>query len=76
MPHRKIIACGRCGKDMSVGVTTYKVRYCPECREARIIENIRQLAQKSGPFYETYLKNKNAYHASQSRGGAHRKRSL
>jgi len=46
----KIKVCRGCGREF----TKHRGAYCIECSMKRLIENVRQLHEKKGPWYEKW----------------------
>ena len=52
----KEMACNECGAPMTVNAQTVKAPRCYECGLAAKIDQMRQMHEKSGPYYDEWLK--------------------
>jgi len=51
----KEMPCNECGNPVTVNAQTVKAPRCYECGLAAHVEQIRQMAAKSGPYYDRWL---------------------
>lgn len=53
---------------MTVGLKAHKLRYCAECRIARMLENLVSLMSRTGEQYEALIKAQHEAKSEAARG--------
>jgi hypothetical protein len=66
----KQMPCRHCHKPMQVGIRKRNAPAHFECSLRITIDNQRQIAEKSGPYYDKWLAGQRAYLERLTRGGA------